>query len=114
MGNKQKVFPSKDEIPDEPLKADEINPFNVDGDNFECMNEFTAAEWKSQSSPEDRIRTVIETTPNPKSASKISDIALVSEIKAKKTLEKLAKEGIAKIHQKDSKRMYSRTSFTQD
>lgn len=108
MTNNHNEFPSEDEIPDEPLTVDEIEPFSVDNDDFDNINDFSAAEWKNQSTADERICSVIKRTTTPKSASQISEIALVSEVKARKTLNKLAEEGIVQIHQTDSEKLYTR------
>ena len=100
-------FPSEEEIPDEPVTVDDIDPFSVD-DDFEDIDDFAAAEWKNQSTADERIRTVIDRTTTPKSASDISDTALVSETKARTTLNKLAEQGIVRSHQTDSGKLYSR------
>ena len=101
-------FPSAEEIPDEPVTVDDIDPFSVDDDDFEDIDDFAAAEWKTQSTADERIRTVINRTTTPKSASDIADTALVSETKARTTLNKLAEEGIVRSHQTDSGKLYSR------
>ncbi len=100
-------FPSGEEIPDEPVTVDDIDPFSVD-DDFEDIDDFAATEWKDQSTADERIRTVINRTMTPKSAADISDTALVSETKARTTLNKLAEEGIVRSHQTDSGKLYSR------
>ena len=101
-------FPSKEEIPDEPVTVDDIDPFSVDDDDFEDIDDFAAAEWENQSTADERIRTVINRTTTPKLASDISDAAFVSETKARTTLNKLAEEGIVRSHQTDSGKLYSR------
>jgi len=101
-------FPSEEEIPDVPVTVDDIDPFSVDDDDFEDIDDFAAAEWKNQSTADERIRTVINRTTTPKSASDISDTGLVSETKARTTLNKLAEEGIVRSHQTDSGKLYSR------
>jgi hypothetical protein len=101
-------FPSAEEIPDEPVTVDDIDPFSVADDDFKDIDDFAAAEWKTQSTADERIRTVINRTATPKSASDISDTALVSETKARTTLNKLAKEGIVGSHQTDSGKLYNR------
>jgi len=100
-------FPSGEEIPDEPVTVDDIDPFSVD-DDFEDIDDFAATEWKNQSTADERIRTVINRTMTPKSAADISDTALVSETKARTTLNKLAEESIVRSHQTDSGKLYSR------
>ena len=100
-------FPSEEEIPDNPATVDDIDPFSVD-DDFEDIDDFAAAEWKNQSTADERIRTVINRTTTPKSASDISDTALVSETKTRTTLNKLAEQGIVRSHQTDSGKLYSR------
>lgn len=101
-------FPSEEEIPDEPVTVDDIDPFSVADDDFADIDNFAAAEWKNQSTADERIRTVINRTTTPKSASDISDTALVSETKARTTLNKLAEQGIVRSHQTNSGKLYSR------
>jgi hypothetical protein len=101
-------FPSEEELPDEPVTVDDIDPFSVDDDDFEDIDDFAAAEWKNQSTADERIRTVINRTTIPKSAGDIADTALVSETKARTTLNKLAEEGIVRSHQTDSGKLYER------
>ncbi|MFB6233680.1 MAG: winged helix-turn-helix domain-containing protein [Haloarculaceae archaeon] len=101
-------FPSEEELPDEPVTVDDIDPFSVDDDDFEAIDDFAAAEWKDQSTADERIRTVIDSTTTPKSASDIADTALVSETKARTTLNKLAEDGIVSSHQTDAGTLYSR------
>jgi len=101
-------FPSGGEIPDEPVTVDDIDPFSVDDDEFENIDDFAAAEWKQETTADERIRTVINRTTNPKSAGDIADTALVSETKARTTLNKLAQEGIVRSHQTDSGKLYER------
>ena len=100
-------YPTSEELPDEPVDVDAIDPFSVD-DDYDDINDFAAAEWKEQTTANERIRTVINRTTTPKSASGISDTALVSETKARTTLNKLAEEGIVRSHQTDSGKLYSR------
>lgn len=106
--NSPNEYPSKKEIPDETISVEDIDPFSVDNDDFDNINDFSAAEWKKQSTADERIGSVIKRTTTPKSASQISEIALVSEVKARKTLNKLAEEGIVQIHQTDSEKLYTR------
>ena len=101
-------FPSEEELPDVPMTVDDIAPFSVDDDDFEDIDDFAAAEWKNQSTADERIRTVINRTTTPRLASDISDAALVSETKARTTLNKLAEEGIVKSHQTDAGKLYNR------
>ena len=72
-------FPTEDDLPDGPVTVDDIEPFTVDDDDFEDINDFAAAEWKNETTANERIRTVINRTTTPKSASDISDRAIVSE-----------------------------------
>lgn len=101
-------FPTDEELPDETVTVDDIDPFTVDDDDFEDINDFAAAEWKNETTANERIRTVINRTTIPKSAGDIADTALVSETKARDTLNKLAEEGIVRSHQTDSGKLYSR------
>ena len=101
-------FPSEEEIPDEPVTVDDIDPFSVDADDFADIDDFAAAEWKKQSTADERIRTVINRTTTPKSVGDIADTALVSETKARTTLNKLAEDGLVRSHQTDSGKRYDR------
>ncbi|RNJ22068.1 winged helix-turn-helix domain-containing protein [Halosegnis longus] len=101
-------FPTEEELPDNPITVDDIDPFSVDDDDFENIDDFAAAEWKSETTTDERIRTVIDRTTTPKSASDIAETALVSETKARTTLNKLANEGIVKTQQTDSGKLYTR------
>ena len=101
-------FPTEEELPDDPVTVDDIDPFTVDDDDFEEIDDFAGAEWKNETTADERIRTVIDRTTIPKSAGDIADIALVSETKARTTLNKLAEDGIVRSHQTDSGKLYGR------
>jgi len=101
-------FPTDAELPEETVTVDDISPFTVDDDDFEDIDEFAAAEWKNETTADERIRTVINGTTILKSAGDIADIALVSETKARATLNKLAEEGIVSSQQTDSGKLYAR------
>jgi len=101
-------FPTEEELPDEPVTVDDIDPFTVDDDDFEDIDDFAAAEWKNETTANERIRTVINRTTIPRSAGDIADTALVSETKARATLNKLAEEDIVRSHQTDSGKLYDR------
>ena len=101
-------FPIEEELPDEPVTVDDIDPFTVADDDCEHIDEFAAAEWKSKTTANERIRTVINNTTSLKSASDIADTALVSETKARETLNELAEEGIVRSQQTESGKLYSR------
>jgi len=85
-------FPIEDELPDNPVTVDDIDPFTVADDDFEDINDFAAAEWKNETTANERIRTVINRTTTPKSAGDIAETALVSETKARIALNRLAEE----------------------
>ncbi|AGN02195.1 hypothetical protein L593_11250 [Salinarchaeum sp. Harcht-Bsk1] len=101
-------FPTDEELPDETVTVDDITPFTVDDDDFEDIDEFAAAEWKNETTADERIRTVINRTTVLKSAGDIAETALVSETKARATLNKLAEEGIVSSQQTDSGKLYAR------
>lgn len=101
-------FPTEEELPDQPVTVDAITPFTVDDDTFESIDEFAIAEWKKETTTDERIRTVINRTTSPQSASDIADTARVSETKARTTLNKLAEDGIVSSHQTDSGKLYAR------
>ncbi|MFD1597496.1 winged helix-turn-helix domain-containing protein [Halobellus rarus] len=101
-------FPTEEELPEEPVTVADIDPFTVDDDDFADIDDFAAAEWKQETTADERIRTVINRTTIPKSAGDIADTALVSETKARTTLNKLAEEGLVRSHQTDSGKLYDR------
>jgi hypothetical protein len=101
-------FPSEEELPDEPVTVDDIDPFTVDDGDFDDIDDFAAAEWKKDTTADERIRVVINRTTTPKSAGDVADTALVSETKARTTLNKLAEEGTVRSHQTDSGKLYER------
>jgi len=101
-------FPTEEELPDETVTVDDITPFTVDDDGFEDIDDFAAAEWKNETTTDERIRTVINRTTVLKSAGDIADTALVSETKARATLNKLAEEGIVRSSQTGSGKLYAR------
>ena len=101
-------FPTEEELPDEPVTVDDIDPFTVDDDDYEDVDDFAAAEWEHETTADERIRTVISRTTIPKSAGDIADTALVSETKARTTLNKLAENGIIRSHQTDAGKLYGR------
>jgi hypothetical protein len=101
-------FPIEDELPDDPVTVDDIDPFTVDDDDFEDVNDFAAAEWKHETTANERIRTVINRTTTPKSAADIADTALISETKARTTLNRLAADGIVRSQQTDAGKLYGR------
>ena len=101
-------FPTEEELPDNPVTVDDIDPFTVDDDDFKEINDFAAAEWKNETTANERIRTVINRTTTPKSAGDIAETALVSETKARTTLNRLAEDGIVRGQQTDSGKLYGR------
>lgn len=103
--------PPKD-LPNDPVTVDDIDPFDVD-DGFEDIDEFAAEEWRKDTTADERIRTVINRTTTAKSAGNIADTALVSETKARTTLNKLAEGGIVRSHQTNSGKLYEREPESQ-
>ncbi|MDV7349680.1 winged helix-turn-helix domain-containing protein [Halorubrum distributum] len=101
-------FPTGAELPDEPVTAADVEPFAVDDDDFEDVDEFAAAEWKHETTADERIRAVIDRMTTPKSAGDIAVTALVSETKARTALNKLAEEGIVRSQQTGSGKLYGR------
>ncbi len=101
-------FPTDGELPDEPTAVDDITPFSVDDDDFEDIDDFAAAEWKRETTADERIHTVINGTTVPKSAGDIAEIARVSETKSRTTLNTLAERGTVRSHQTDAGKLYDR------
>ncbi len=42
-------FPTEEELPDETITVDDIDPFTVDDDDYEDIDNFAIAEWNLQS-----------------------------------------------------------------
>ncbi|SEL99819.1 DUF7342 family protein [Haloferax larsenii] len=101
-------FPTAENLPETPMTVEDLNPFSVDTDEFTDINELAAAEWKESTTADERIRTVIKQTVAPKSATEIADTAVVSENKARGTLNRLVEEGIVRSHQTSSGKTYER------
>lgn len=101
-------FPTGDELPDEPLTADDISPFSVDTDEYDDLDELAVAEWKASTTAGERIRAVIKRTTSGKSAAEIADEAAVSENKARDTLNTLVAEGIVQTQQTTAGKLYER------
>lgn len=101
-------YPTGDELPDESLSPEDIDPFGVDTNEFDDITELATEEWKESTTADERIRTVIKRTVSPKSVREIADTAAVSETKARNALKSLVEEGIARAEQTDSGTAYRR------
>lgn len=106
--NGPEEFPTEEELPENPMTVEDLDPFSVDPDEVTDINELAAAEWKASTTADERIRTVIKRTVDPKSANEIADTAVVSENKARDTLNRLVEEGIVRSHQTSSGKKYER------
>jgi hypothetical protein len=42
------VYPTEDELPDEPATVDDIDPFIVDDESFDSIDNWARAEWLAQ------------------------------------------------------------------
>jgi len=101
-------FPTADDLPDDPLTADDIDPFAVDSEGVEDINEFATEAWKHSTTADERIRAVIKRVTVPKSATDVADAAAVSETKARNTLEDLITEGIVQRRETTARTLYRR------
>lgn len=45
-------YPTGDELPDDPITADDLDPFVIDGGDFESIDEFAVAEFIAQYGPD--------------------------------------------------------------
>jgi DNA-binding transcriptional ArsR family regulator len=63
------------------------------GDSPDDVNERVTAEWKADTSPGERVRTVMKRTYDPQSVATIAGRALTSETTARKHLDVLAEDG---------------------
>lgn len=102
------TYPTGDELPDEELSPDDIDPFTADTSGISDVTEFATAEWKESTTADERIRAVLRRTVSARTAREIADTAAVSETKARNTLNSLAEEGLARVEQTDSRATYQR------
>jgi len=82
-------YPSEDELPDDPLAVDDIDPFEIDDSDFDDVNEFAAAEWVARTSAEERVRTVVRHLDGNAGVGDIAETALVSESETASILESI-------------------------
>lgn len=101
-------FPTEEELPEEPMTVDDISPFTVDTDELTDINEFATTEWKESTTTDERLRSVIKRTTVAKQASDIANEAAVSENKARNTLNSLVEEGVVRVHETTSGKLYER------
>lgn len=99
-------YPTDEELPDNPVSADELNPFSVDEDNFDDINEFATAEWVEQTTDKERILTVIKRLEKPVPVTEIANKAVVPESICNSKLETMVDNGSVEIHTKNSKTVY--------
>lgn len=76
-----------------PPSVEEIEPWEVDPDEFEDVNEWVVEEWKRSTTAAERVQEVLETTTEPQTAREIADRARVSEPAAREHLKRLARAG---------------------
>jgi response regulator of citrate/malate metabolism len=101
-------YPSGSDVPNELLTARDIDPFSVETDSVDDVNELATEEWKASTTAEERIRAVIGRTTSPKSAREIAETAAVSETKARTMLNRLATDGIVRTYRSDTGTRYER------
>lgn len=76
-----------------PPSVDDIQPWEIDPDEFEDVNEWVVEEWKESSTAAERIQEVLETTTDPRTAREIAEHARVSEPAAREHLKRLSRTG---------------------
>ena len=81
--------PSDDELADDPVTVDDIDPFHVDDSNFDDINEFAKAEWVETTSAEERVRSVVQRRDDDADVGDIADATLVSESETASILESI-------------------------
>jgi predicted ArsR family transcriptional regulator len=64
-------------------------------DRPDDLNERVTEEWKADTTPGERVRTVLKRTYDPQSVATVAERALTSETTARKHLEVLAEDGFA-------------------
>ena len=48
-------YPTEDELPDDPVMPEDIDPFHVDPDEFDDINDFVIAEWDAMQEDDDSV-----------------------------------------------------------
>jgi len=76
-----------------PPSVDDIQPWEVDPDEFQDVNEWVVEEWKRSTTAAQRVQEVLETTTDPQTAREIADRARVSEPAAREHLKRLSRTG---------------------
>lgn len=71
-------FPPDDELPDDPLAVEDIDPFTVDDSKFSTLDEFARAEWVATTSARERVRTVVKYLDDDADIGDIAETAIVS------------------------------------
>lgn len=78
---------------DVPPTAEEIEPWEVDPDEYDDVNDWVVEEWKQSTTAAERVQEVLETTTEPQTAGEIADRARVSDPAAREHLKRLARAG---------------------
>lgn len=73
----------------------------TEADHFKDVNEAVEAEWEADTTPFDRVRTVVKRTYEPTSADEIADAALTTPKTARKHLGSLVESGYVATEQGD-------------
>lgn len=106
--DRPEVFPDPEELPDEPVSADELSPFEEEPSDFDDLNEFATAEWNEGTTARERVRAVVRRAGSPKSADEIADIAAVSPTTARNELSELAEKGRVLAEETSNGTLYQR------
>lgn len=97
-------YPSAEELQDDPVTADDIDPFAVEDDDCEDIDDFAVETWIRHTTPSDRDRAVATALPHPRSASVIAANAHVEETTARSHLDRLANEGVLRTIETETDR----------
>lgn len=73
--------------------VDAVDPWDIDPDAFDDINDWVVEEWKAETTTAERVQTVLETTREPQTAREIAERARVSEPAARKHLKRLSNAG---------------------
>lgn len=79
---------------DDPPPIDDLDPFEIDIEEYDDINEFVRDDWKASTTARERLETIATNLTEPTTVGEVAAIALVSEPTARKELKRLVEYGI--------------------
>lgn len=100
--------PDEAELPDEIPDPDELDPFEVEVDAYEDINDFVDAEWAESTTARHRVRKVILRIREPVTVTAVAEFANVSEPTARQELNQLVEAGEVRVENGQNGKVYQR------